>query len=260
MRRTAIFLTLISCAGILLAASAWEKDFSQWTSDDAKRILRDSPWSKQAVLRGQAAPNAPGADSGGAPASIPPSSGPSRAPATASQGQPGGMGPSGGGSAAPGGGPGMGEPGGGGTAEAPQRTVLIQWLSATPVRLAELKQKAGNGQPSQADIQQATQPATSYEVAVIGVPGSPQPNEDKQLAGAATLNRKGKPPIQASDVKEQPLTGGQGRVLIFSFPKTDPISATDKSVEFRLARGPLPEEIRKDFKLKDMQYNGKVDL
>jgi hypothetical protein len=48
--------------------------------------------------------------------------------------------------------------------------------------------------------------------------------------------------------------------LIFSFPKTDAISADDKNVEFRVAKGQLPTEIRKSFKLKDMQYNGKVDL
>lgn len=255
MRRPTLFIVPLSAAVLLVTAASWQKkDFSQWTADDAKKVLGDSPWAKQVSISGGTA----GAEQGGAPAS----SAPSQSPAPSA----------GGGSRAGGGSAPMGSPSGGGargggmapssepSAAAPQTRVLIVWVSATPVRLAELKSKAGEGQPSQGDVEQAKKPADSYQIALIGVPGQPQSGEENQLAAAATLNPKGKEPIKASSVKEQPESGGNSRVLIFTFPKTEPITLDDKSVEFRLAKGPLPTDVKENFKLKDMQFGGKLEL
>jgi hypothetical protein len=51
--------------------------------------------------------------------------------------------------------------------------------------------------------------------------------------------------------------GADGRILLH-FPKTDPIIAAEKTVEFRLLAGRT--EIRKKFTLKDMEYHGKLEL
>jgi hypothetical protein len=67
---------------------------------------------------------------------------------------------------------------------------------------------------------------------------------------------KGKDPIQASDVK----TGGneQKGVVLFLFPKTAPFSLDDKDVEFSTKLGPIL--VKQKFHLKDMVFNGKLDL
>jgi hypothetical protein len=51
--------------------------------------------------------------------------------------------------------------------------------------------------------------------------------------------------------------GADGRIL-FYFPKAEPITLGDKTVEFRLIAGRT--EIRKKFPLKEMEYKGKLEL
>lgn len=167
---------------------------------------------------------------------------------------------------APGGNPegGMGQPGqtpqAGAEPTPPLGTpVVIEWESAVPVRLAELKLKAGDSQPSQADVEQAKRPVDSYMIAIIGVPGPPQQGDEKELVAAATITPKKKQAIQATSVKEQPMSGGT-RAIIFAFPKTQPITEDDKTVEFRMVKGPLPTDVKQNFKLKDMHYDGKLAL
>ena len=46
--------------------------------------------------------------------------------------------------------------------------------------------------------------------------------------------------------------------IIFVFPKTQPIAADDKEVEFILKLGQV--EAKRKFNLKDMVYNGKLEL
>jgi hypothetical protein len=51
--------------------------------------------------------------------------------------------------------------------------------------------------------------------------------------------------------------GADGRILLY-FPKSDPITPGEKTVEFRLIAGRT--EIRKKFTLKEMEYKGKLEL
>ncbi len=46
--------------------------------------------------------------------------------------------------------------------------------------------------------------------------------------------------------------------MLIHFPKSDPITPGEKSVEFRLGTGRA--EVRKKFPLKEMEYQGKLDL
>jgi hypothetical protein len=138
----------------------------------------------------------------------------------------------------------MGQPGqeppGGAQAQVPPGVpVVVEWESAVPVRLAELKLKSGQNQPSQADVEQAQKPVDSYMIALVGVPGSPKQGEEQGMAAAATITAKNKQPIQATSVKEQAMSGGT-RAIIFAFPKTQPITESDKSMEFQMKKGPLP--------------------
>jgi len=275
MRRITLMLAPLSVAMLLFAAPSWEKkDFSQWTTNDAKKILSDSPWAKTIHLnlgRNPASPSNVGPSSPGSPASPPPggrqylvSPEGSQAGGAAGGGQMGGAGqhPQ----PAPGGNPegGMGQPGqtpqAGAEPTPPMGTpVVVEWESAVPVRLAELKLKAGDSQPSQADVEQAKRPVDSYMIALIGVPGPAQPGDEKELVAAATITPKNKQAIQATSVKEQPMSGGT-RAIIFAFPKTQPITEADKTVQFRMVKGALPTEVKQNFKLKDMHYDGKLAL
>ena len=44
----------------------------------------------------------------------------------------------------------------------------------------------------------------------------------------------------------------------FTSPKSDPIQPSDKSVEFRLVMGKT--KVQKKFSLKEMEYDGKLEL
>lgn len=282
MRRVTLMLAPVCFGMVLLAAPFWQKkDFSQWTVDDAKKMLSDSPWAKTVTLNlGKVATRTIGArDVALSASSLPVKIADSRreylvAPDLGSgpqlgggSGQTGGTGQTGGQPPPTQGAPGtMGQnPGQMPPEGTPQQAaprgapVVIEWESATPVRLAEAKLKAGDGQPSPADVEQAKKPADSYMIALVGVPGKPEEGEDKEMAAAATITPKDKQAIQATSVKEQAMSSG-GRALIFTFPKTQPITEDDKTVQFKLAKGPLPTEIKQNFKLKDMHYDGKLAL
>jgi hypothetical protein len=288
MRRVTLMLAPVCFGVVLLAAPFWQKkDFSQWTVDDARKMLSDSPWAKTVTLNlgkmtmrtdddrdaalSSSSSMPPAARSLG---SVADSRRAYAAPGVGAGSQSGGAGGQTGGAGQTGGQPPptqgapgtMGQnPGQMSQEGTPQLTaprggpVVIEWESATPVRLAEAKLKAGGGQPSPADVEQAKKPADFYMVALIGVPGKPEEGEDQELAAAAMLTPKDKQSIPATSVKEQAMSGG-GRALIFTFPKTQPITEDDKTVQFKLAKGPLPTEIKQNFKLKDMHYEGKLAL
>ena len=76
-----------------------------------------------------------------------------------------------------------------------------------------------------------------------------------RVKSSASLLRPGHDPIAPDKVEVD--QGADGRMLIH-FPKTDPITAHDKTVEFRLTSDRF--ELRKKFTLKDMEYNGKLEL
>ncbi len=276
MRKPTLLLIFVSSATLLLAAPSWQKkDFSQWTTDDAKKILSDSPWAKTVHMMTGKMTTEMEQPSSGAPVNTAGSAKRylvSPAPDGYGAGTPqmnGGANGGGGQSQQPqqpqGGGPGgMGQPGQGPQAgaepAAPQGVpVVVEWESAVPVRLAELKLKSGNTEPSQADIEQAKKPVDSYMVALIGVPGAAKQGEEQELAFSATITPKGKQPIQATSAKEQTMAGGT-RAIIFTFPKTQQITDDDKSVQFQEKKGALPSDIKQSFKLKDMHYDGKLTL
>jgi hypothetical protein len=77
-----------------------------------------------------------------------------------------------------------------------------------------------------------------------------------ELLKNTTLSAKGKDPIVAADLQ----AGGneQKAAVLFMFPKTTAIDADDKEVEFTTRIGPMV--LKTKFKLKDMVFNGKLEL
>jgi len=77
-----------------------------------------------------------------------------------------------------------------------------------------------------------------------------------QLMEAAQLAPKGKSSIYAADVQIEGPGGING--VRFLFPRTNPISAGDKEVEFILNIRRI--KVDEKFKLSDMQYQGQLAL
>ena len=77
-----------------------------------------------------------------------------------------------------------------------------------------------------------------------------------QLLDAAQLAPKGKSSIYAQDVQIVGPGGIDG--VRFLFPRTNPISANDKEVDFILDIRRI--KVEEKFKLGDMQYEGKLAI
>lgn len=250
-----MILTSIVTVGIAVAASSWQKeDPAQWTSEDMYQILNNSPWSKSVsvtVARGSGyGSQSPGSGGNGG---------------TWSEGMPGGgMGRGGGGLGGGGMGGGMGRRGGGRRQSAEQGpTVTVQWASALPVRLAEAKSTGGAADPA------SIKPLNEYVIAVLGFPKSgfgsqssiDSPGDDSNDARLADHLKV----ITVLSVAHQRLNptkvelnqGRDGRT-IFHFEKSEPITLHDKDAEFRITGERM--EIRKKFALKDMEYQGNLEL
>jgi hypothetical protein len=271
-----IFLSIAGFATAMFAAADWQKnDPNQWNSDDVYQILNNSPWSKtvKTSVTNAKDPN----DQLGGQSS--PGSSPNGGGNWGNSGQMPGMG-----SGRRGGGYGGGGYGNsrtyGGTSTGNNKPsspssqgpteVTIQWQSALPVQIAAAKKAAGDN----VNVDLSTiKPLDEYVVAVIGLPmralggraasvDSDQTtdeeeakNIDNQLKKSSELLRSGHDPLNPTKVEIN--QGADGRILLY-FPKSDPITPGEKTVEFRLVAGRT--EIRKKFTLKDMEYHGKLEL
>ncbi len=250
-----IVVSSILTAGVALAAASWQKDDpAQWTSEDVYQILNNSPWSKSVkvtVARGSGYDQSGGRGGNGG---------------TWGEGMPGGgMGRGGGGwgGGGMGGGMGRGRRGGGYPPAEQGPTVTVQWESALPVRLAEAKTNGAAADPA------AMKPLNEYVIAVIGLPKSgfgsqestSNPGDDSDDARFAdhlkvlTVLSLGHERLNPTKVE---LNQGRDARTIFHFDKSEPITLHDKDPEFRIASNRM--EIKKKFALKEMEYQGKLEL
>ena len=140
----------------------------------------------------------------------------------------------------------------------PQMKATVRWESAQPMYDAMKKARVA-------------ETANYYVVSLTGLRlmggrregQDPKEQAQRQQAMLArikestTIERKGKDPINAEVM--QSLNAPQGMVLMFGFQKgSQPIALEDKEVTFHCKAGPM--EIKAKFALKDMVYNGKLEL
>jgi hypothetical protein len=227
-----------ACAVLLFAADpAWKnKPIPNWTEEDARGILTDSPWAKvvTAVLTRRQNEDELRENSG-------------------NMGQPHGVGFDG-----------VGEkqvrpkldiptvlnkvytpP----PAESVQ--VLVRWENALPVRTAELKL---------GEVAPPTLEGDGYRVAVYGIPG-PLPKGDPQKLGApfrqaAALTREGKKDVKPSRVEV--FKRDDGLVVVFLFPLSAEIGRKDTLVEFHAQIGGIV--VRQYFDVHDMYFHGQPEF
>lgn len=249
--RTAIAIAVL--LGVALpAADFWEKKkFSEWTEKEVNKMLSNSPWAASVDVRigMQMDPMGGGRSGRGGGMGGPPGGG----------GGFGGEGAELGG----GGGRGGGMPGGfEGPSAPPAIPVVIRWQTALPVRQALVRARFGSEAATSPEAQQIL--SAEQQTYIIGVAGLPpvllRGAEPDKLKTAAMLKIKGRQPLHARDVR---FSREQNRfTLFFVFRRTEPdgyaIRLEDNEVEFGLRLGAA--DIKRKFKLKEMLYEGKLEL
>jgi len=250
---------LVLSAVAAMAAQPWSKDSKQWTTEEARHIMLNSPWSQA----GSAFFGPPLS-----PEDIPPPPLPGAAEAGVAGPQPH---------------TGAGWDGGPGRDTTRGRTptlpVTIRWDSALPLREAILKLPAGDRAPG--DTYTAAQLEKDYIITVMGlVPAgrytsagnlhkdSQSSSDDNDsgvkaqdpeqllegLMGASRLAPRDQQPIRPEDVKLDPSTG----TLHLFFPRTAGIRAGAKEVTFMTQFGSM--RLAQKFRLKEMMYRGRLEL
>jgi hypothetical protein len=223
---------------MLLAADFWQKKpYTAWDATDIQRVLNDSPWAREVeILMGalRMAGGGPG-DSGEMARSSSPLAGAGR---EGGMGGPGGAGM--GGAAGPGG--------------APTVRLVVRFVSALPVRQALMRARYGNevgNSPEAAKV--LSTPDPYYVVALAGLrnpPGDVQAVKEK-----STLRVKGKEPFGPVQVQVE-----NGMVVLFFPREGHPIAVQDGEVEVQVGLPGLASPIRRSFKLKNMVYDGKLEI
>lgn len=225
-------LCWLPLATVLLLASdpSWkEKPIPQWTEEDAKQLLADSPWVKFVTpqpLRDLS--EAERRDGGNLEADCCHGVGLA----------------------------GIGLFGRRRAAEAIARahakprpgTVAVRWESALPIRAAEQK-TSETGVP--------TVDRDHYAIAVYDIPTPKRWNLANELKGVAFLKRDKKKDLKPSSVQILRQPGGTATV-VYLFPRSKEISAKDGRLEFVAQIGRL--FVSQFFYTQEMQLQGKLEL
>ena len=244
-------LLLLLFAFCMWAADFWTtKPFTDWNDKEVNKILTDSPWSAKVTVGG-GPPAFTGSDGrsgggggGGGGRGGRGGGGPQGDAATSDPGVDGG------------GGGGFGGGGGGGGAQ-----VTLLWQTALPVKQALVKRQygaeAGTSPEAKAKLER---PDQVYVLTLIGVPapmlGAAQGDRKAALLETTTITANGKPPVKAADV--QASAGRGSGTMSFLFPRTTAFTVEDKEMEFSTRFDKT--QVKKKFKLKDMVFNGKVEM
>ena len=226
---------LIAAGWSVLEAQVWkDKRIAEWTVEEARQVLTDSPWVKTVT------PTPDGTGRAGQPRV--------------------GMGPGGIGIGGIGIGlPGMGRHGGmgRGSGESPNEdpgqmpTLTLRWISALPVSSAEVIVHEMNAPSADED---------HYGIAVYGLPNGilrGDPNVlGAELKNHAALKREGKKDIKASSAEV--ILRDDGPVIVYLFPRGSEISRKDRKVSMEGEIGRL--RFVQDFIPDEMVYQGKLEL
>jgi len=237
-------LFVLSTFLAVAADESWkDKQIAEWSQDDAKQVLSDSPWVKTATPTiNKSAGDGPrrsgrggGFGVGGVRIGLPGVGGMGR------RGGIGGPGTGGGGS------PRGAQTGGTNDDSHLPSTVTLRWESALPVRGAELKTHDPNAPIVDED---------AYAIAVYGLPNRMTLSDPEQLKKQATLKRDGKKDMKPSRVEL--LQKDDGPVIVYLFPRTQEITKDDWKILFDAEIGRL--KLGQSFYLDDMVYQGKREL
>jgi hypothetical protein len=234
-------LCLVAAVACLIAADpVWKsKPASQWTEEDARQVLAQSPWAKETravITRRLTEEQLREGGQMGQPRGIgsegvdPKGSGPKVSPNVLT--------------------------GPGGDDRSPRSlpqsiTLQLRWESAFPVRLAELKSH---------EIEPPTLDGDGYSIAVYGVPGGDFKGTPEQLGqplkNVAALKREGKKDVRP--VRVEVFQRENGVVVVYLFPLSAEIGKKDRRIQFEAQIGRIV--FTQDFDLSEMEFLGKLEL
>jgi hypothetical protein len=225
---------LAACVLLLTAAeSSWkDKPISDWTEQDARQILSDSPWAKTVTAGLTRVQTEDERREGG------------------NMGQPHGVGFDG-----------VGEKEAKpripnifdrSTPSAPGFVKLrVRWETALPVRVAELKAR---------EIEPPTLEGEGYRIAVYRVPASYVNGDPKTLGNPlkklASLKREGKKDVKPSSVEV--FQREDGMAVVYLFPLSAEISMKDAVVDFEAVIGRIV--LKQSFPVQQMLFEGRLEL
>lgn len=237
---------LASGALVLMAADVWNsKPYTDWNEKDLQKIMTDSPWAKKTSVMGTEGPAPPvigGAGGGG--------------------GRSRGGGGGGGDDSAPDPISSHGPASGGGgpaTGGAPSAQAIVSWPVSLPLKQASVKAKYGKEVATSPEAKQFLEREEPYyviEVSQFPFRGRTGDDFKEALTKSAVLSVKGKDSIHAMEVQVNP----RGRTLdiYFLFPRQRVFTVEDSEIDFSAKAGEVP--IKQKFKLKEMVFNGKLEL
>ena len=249
---TRIAMAALASATLLWAGGFWDKKgYTDWSEKDVKKMLNSSPWAKQvSITMGGGMGGGMGGRGGGG-------YGGGGVGGGGGGGAGGGLGGGGGGTRMPGGGGyGGGAPGG---MVRPTTMLVVRWSSSLPVKQAMVKARFGAEAETAKEAQDAlARPESHYIITVSGLPArmARMAENPERIQQSAFLVRNKKPDLGSEHVQVSPLQ--ESVDLHLMFPRTEAITLQDKDVELKLALGPM--DVRKKFKLKDMVFNGNLEL
>ena len=130
------------------------------------------------------------------------------------------------------------------------------------MKQALVRDQVGLGGLVPAESQQLLErPEPQYVITLMGLPVR-YARAIESLKTETVLKRNKKPPIALTElgVQQVPATAQAAAtlVVVFAFPRTDPITLEDKDVEFVTKLGEI--DIKKKFNLKDMVFHGQLEL
>jgi hypothetical protein len=232
MYRTKTFYLFLFSTVLLIAGDpSWQsKPIAQWNENDAKQVLRNSPWVKRATATLLFQPSKDQLRAGGKM----------------------------------GGGKSVGlnslELNSllGGSNHHSNSTVkkpgylVLRWESAVPVRTAESKLE---------DPEAPEWDGEYYAIAVYGVPIDAgrldEAGQSEDLKKLGVLKRDGEKDLRAAKVVITASGTGRATVL-YLFPRTKAIAGEEKRIEFAAQFGPI--YVAQFFYPKEMQFQGKLEL
>lgn len=224
---------MLSALIVMGADQAWKnKQYAEWTEDDAKEVMTNSPWAKSVTVT-----------------------------PVKTKGQTGqtethrariGFGGLGIGRSSSGGSGRRGGDNGASNASPDQpATLAIRWESALPMREAELKAR-DIGAPDIAD--------DFYAIAVYGIPRGMIADDSKQtqdeLKRLAVLKREGKKDLKPTRVDI--LLRDSGPLVVYLFSKSAELNWRDHGITFDAQVSRL--KFSQAFSTDDMTFHGKLEL
>jgi hypothetical protein len=236
-RNWILILIPLSAALPAIGDQSWkDKPPAEWTEDDAKQILTDSPWAKTVKPEIDKSANTQRRSGGGSGIGV------------GGIGLPGvGMGRRRRNSTGADDSPGNAS----GNAPAEVLDLKLRWESALPIRDAELKGREVYAPDIDED---------HYAIAVYGVPAKMAAGDSKSLAEQlkkqASLKREGKKDLTPSSVEI--YQRDEGPVIVYLFPRSKEITRQDKRIEFEAQIARL--KLTQAFILDEMVYREKLEL